>query len=205
LSRPKAHAPKKRNRVLVFGVPLVAVILVGTVFALNLNRPPLELCSASATQTTALDFTVSLSVQVQNKQGTQSRFIIPPGVGIPGTIWVSHQLDQYGTDGRSPLCTDRPDSSGTYQGYNVIHVRSTAKLNFTLGDFFAVWGQPIGPNANFNSAYVLQEPGFQWQMCIGDPQDTINIKPGNWGNETMVPDKFITMMYFPSSGNGCLG
>jgi hypothetical protein len=205
LPRPKVRPSRKRNRVLIFSIPLVAVLLVVTVFAANLGRPPLQQCSTPATRTPALDYTISLTVQVENLQGSQTRFIIPPGVGIQGGAWVSHQLDKYGTDGRSPLCTDRPNASGTYAGYNVVHVRSIAKLNFTLGDFFAVWGQPIGPNGTFNSAYVLQKPGYQWQMCIGDPHDTANIKPGNWGNETLVPNKFITLIYFPTSGNGCLG
>lgn len=204
LSRLKARPTRKRNRVLVYGVPLVAVLLVGTVFALNLNRPPLAACSSGASQTPVLDFTVALSVQIQNVQGNASRFIIPPAVGIPGGIWASHQLDKYGTDGRSPLCTDQP-SGGNYQGYSLIHVRSNSNLTFTLGDFFAVWGQPLGNGTALNSAYILPKQGYQWEICIGNPRDTTNIKPGHWANETMVPNKFITLMYFPPSGNGCLG
>lgn len=205
MSRSKARSPHKTSRILVYGVPLIAVILVGAVFALNLSRSPLQACNSPAAQTPAMDFNVSLSIQVQNFQGNESKFILSPGVGIPGGIWASHALDKYGTDGRSPVCTDRPNTSGTYRGYDVIHVRSTVNRNYTLGDYFAVWGQPIGPNATLNQNYVLQEKGYQWQICIGNPTDTTNIKPGHWGNETLVSGKFITLMYFPMNGNGCLG
>ncbi len=206
-SRSKSRKERKTSRVLIYGVPLIAVVLVGTGFALNLNRPPILLCSSTPSQVPATDFTVSLSVQVQNLEGNASRFLIPPGIGYRGGIWVSHDLDKYGIDGRSPLCTDPPSNSGQYQGYNLIHVRSNVNRTFTLGDFFNIWGEPLGPNGTFNPSYVLPEKNFQWEICIGNPNpnNTSNIKPGHWGNETMAADKFITLMYFPSNANGCLG
>ncbi|TMI08338.1 hypothetical protein E6H34_05810 [Candidatus Bathyarchaeota archaeon] len=58
---------------------------------------------------------------------------IPSGVGVFPSLWIDHRLDKYGVDGRAPLYT--LDSSG------IVRIQSNAYLNYTLGDFFTIWGQ----------------------------------------------------------------
>ena len=58
--------------------------------------------------------------------------IVPKNVGIDSLLHKDHSLDQYGTNGVSPLHTH--DDSGT------IHVESTSVRNYTLGEFLNIWG-----------------------------------------------------------------
>jgi len=66
---------------------------------------------------------------------------IPANIGIDASLWQDHSLDQYssmpdmpdGMSGMAPLHTH--DTSGT------IHVESRVSREYTLGDFFRIWGQ----------------------------------------------------------------
>lgn len=59
---------------------------------------------------------------------------IPQNIGIDSTLYKGHDLDAYGMKNppMAPLHTH--DSSGT------IHVESTVVRDYTLGEFFDVWG-----------------------------------------------------------------
>jgi hypothetical protein len=60
-------------------------------------------------------------------------FTVPALIGIDQSLWKNHSLDQYqGMQGMSPLHTH--DASGT------IHVESSVKRNYTLGEFLNIWG-----------------------------------------------------------------
>ena len=61
---------------------------------------------------------------------------LPTNIGIDPGLWNDHSLDQYSSMGpMAPLHTH--ESSGQ------IHVESTVTRDFTLGEFFRVWGQPL--------------------------------------------------------------
>jgi hypothetical protein len=201
---------RKKGRLLAYVIPIIAVVLTAGVLALSYARPPQVLCSDAASNTPAMDFPVALSIQIVNNVGNQTRFIVTPAVGIPGATWATRAYNAYGTNGRYPLCTDAPAPGSNYPGYNTIHVRSTKALNFTLRDYFNVWGQPLGKNATeqtLSSAYVLSKPGYTWEMCIGNPTSTTSLVLGNWTYELLVPGRFITLVYFNqnSSYPGCIG
>ena len=58
---------------------------------------------------------------------------VPAQIGIEATLWKDHSLDNYqGMTGMSPLHTH--DASGT------IHIESSVKRNYTLGEFLSIWG-----------------------------------------------------------------
>ena len=64
---------------------------------------------------------------------------VPAQIGIDPPLWKDHSLDKYGmqamSDGMSgmaPLHTH--DASG------IIHVESSVKRNYTLGEFLNIWG-----------------------------------------------------------------
>jgi len=59
-------------------------------------------------------------------------FVVPSDIGINRELWIDHNLDDFNPEGMSPLHTH--DSSGT------IHVESTVVRDYTLGEFFDVWG-----------------------------------------------------------------
>src|SRR6267143_2821195 len=66
---------------------------------------------------------------------------IPADIGIGSSMWKNHTIDTYGMTGMSPLHTH--DTSGT------IHVESNTVRNYTLGQFFDVWG------VQFNETCIL--------------------------------------------------
>ncbi len=210
-SRPrgKRSDKKKQGRLLLYAIPIIAVVLTAGVLALTYTRPGPVLCSDRAATTLPMDFQVALSIQVVNNFGNQTRFIVTPAIGIPGGIWATSIYNAYGTNGRYPLCSDAPVPGTNYPGYNTIRVRSTSALNYTLRDFFNVWGQPLGKNPTDQtlSSYVLPKAGYTWEMCIGNPTTPSNLVLGNWTYEPLVSGRFITLVYFNqnSSYPGCIG
>jgi len=68
---------------------------------------------------------------------------VPASIGIDPSLWNDHSLDRYGGV-HYPLHTH--DTSGT------IHVESTVTRDYTLGEFFRVWGQ------SFDAGQVLGHP-----------------------------------------------
>jgi len=156
-----------------------------------------------------MDFSNALSIQVVNNLGNQSRFIVTPAVGIPGGFWATTVYNEFGTNGRYPLCSDAPTPGVTYQGYNTIRVRSTAALNYTLRDFFNVWGQPLGKNDTdlTLTSYVVPKPGYKWQMCLGNPTNPSGLRLGNWTYQLLTPGQFFTLVYYNQNSPypGCVG
>ncbi len=58
---------------------------------------------------------------------------IPTGIGVDSNLWNYHGLDQFGVTGRAPIYTLDPTG--------IIRVQSTVNINYTLGDFFMIWGR----------------------------------------------------------------
>lgn len=77
---------------------------------------------------------------------------IPANIGIDPSLWQDHSLDQYsamhsmpdGMTGMAPLHTH--DATGT------IHVESRVSREYTLGEFFRIWGK------TFDAQQVLGHP-----------------------------------------------
>lgn len=209
-SKPRAsRRGNRRSRLVFYAVPIIAVVFTAGVLGLSYLRPPPIMCSNSSSGTLAMDFTVALSIQVVNLGGNQTRFVVPPSVGIPGGSWANKTLVGYGTNDISPLCMDTPAAGAQYAGFSSIRVRSTAVLNYTLRDFFNVWGEPLGRNNTdlTLSSVVQARQGYVWQMCIGNPTAPNNLRIGNWLFEPLVTGKFITLVYYNQNSQypGCIG
>jgi hypothetical protein len=82
------------------------------------------------------------------------RRVVPYGIGIVGPYTLAHTaVGPFVTSGRAYYWTHTHDETG------IIHVESPVAKTFTLGGFFAVWGQPltasqVGPAAGSVTAYV---------------------------------------------------
>jgi hypothetical protein len=71
-------------------------------------------------------------------------YMVPQNVGIDPSMWKDHSLDQYGMTGMAPLHTHTNDG--------IIHVESNVKRDYTLGEFFDIWGIDIkGKTVNATS------------------------------------------------------
>jgi hypothetical protein len=180
----------KKDRRLLYLPLMLALVMLAVVYLL--------VVAPSASPHAAVDFTLKMSVQYNNPANqTETRFIAPRfPVGVSGGLWASHQYDGYGLDGHYPLYTELLSSNS----YFLIHVRSTVAHNYTLGDFFAVWGFPLGEN---NTIGVVASNGSHWQLCIGlAPPGRPIIS--NWGQQVLVKDvTFFLIYYNPSLGAGC--
>lgn len=67
--------------------------------------------------------------------------LVPAGIGIWPALQPQHGFGQFvltQNECLSWLVTRFADG--------LIHIEAPVKRSFTLGDFFAVWGQPLGPN-----------------------------------------------------------
>jgi len=74
---------------------------------------------------------------------------IPQGVGIPGSCL--YWLHTHAADG-------------------IIHIESPVQQTFTLGDFFDLWGQPLGPN-RVGPAIGPVTAIYNGQQYDGNPRD----------------------------------
>jgi hypothetical protein len=185
LVRSKGAAPapgRNRQQIIVVAI-FILVIAAGAYFVFGY--------SLGQTKTTpVMDYTVQLSIQVENNNASSIRYIVPPVIGKAGGTWATHAFDKYGIDGNYPLYTGTPPQN--YPGYTIIQVRSSTVQNYTLGDFFAVWGYPIGPDQTLT---LTSHPpdGATWSMCVGPSQT--NLRPGHWGQEVLKNDMPIILLY----------
>ncbi len=192
---------RKRSRTLLFSIPVLGLlIIVGLYYAAFAPLP---------TVTAAQDFTLTISIQLiaQSSSGnTTTQFLVPPAVGVPGGAWSTHRYDGDGLNQRYPVYLVAPNSTGTYSGYSIIHVRSRVLRSYTLGDFFTVWGQPFGRNNTLGITSPPQPsltkfgPDWFWSLCIGTPPSVVSIPPLSWTNETLVRGEVVNLIF---SNTGC--
>ena len=188
LGRSRNDSPRKPGRIVIY-IGIALLIAAAGVYVVYLTPG----CQTNA----ALDFGVQISIQIENTNNTKVSFFVPPGIGNPGNTWANHTFDGFGVCGHYPLYVDAPTST-QYPGYSVIHVKSTVSYNYVLGDFFAVWGYPIGQNKTLN---LPSQPakGVFWFMCVGP--DPNNLQQGSWGQEVLKGDSPIILKY---GNTGCL-
>lgn len=138
-----------------------------------------------------MDF--SLGVSIQYLYNGQVQFLAPqqPGVGVLGGFWGSHLYDGYGLSGRYPIYAYAPAAGARFF---IIYVRSSTVHQYTLGDFFSVWGQPLGRN---NTLQIPAANGDYWAMWVGAPP---SIQPGLWASQVLESNKNITLIYSNTGG-----
>jgi hypothetical protein len=140
-----------------------------------------------------MNYSVQISIQYASRNSTGGRviqYVAPRGAGEAGLAWNSHTYDSNGIECRYPLYMDAPNQNLPYPGYSQIHVVSSIYHNYTLGDFFDVWGMTLGQNDTIN---VKAANGNQWSMCVGPSQNAQ--RPGLWGKEPLVNYNSITLLF----------
>jgi hypothetical protein len=160
---------------------VIAVVAFWTI-AFTLPGPP-----------PVINFAVNISIQyTQGSVGNNTVQFLPlPAVGEPGGIWDDAQYDSYGVDNHYPVYSDPPPSTG-YTGYSEIFVKSKVAHQFTLGDYFNVWGEPLGVNDTYNIP-ASNVTGDFWSMCIGPSIDALTA--GNWSQQVLTPNLNILLIY----------
>jgi hypothetical protein len=90
---------------------------------------------------------------------------VPYGIGIEPPLQVQltpHGPFAVGTSGIAWLHTHAPDG--------IIHIESPIRTRFTLGQFFDVWGQPLGPR-RVGPARGMVTAFYNGRHFLGDPRE----------------------------------
>lgn len=131
LRQPRLRIPLKRSTVVVVAVVLLAAVGLGLAFP--------YLPSPGGPAQMVLHWHAELRISIDGGDVP-----IPANVGIDPRLWQDRSLDRYGMTGMAPLHTH--DASGT------IHIESTVVRDYTLEDFFRIWGE------TFDATQVLGHP-----------------------------------------------
>jgi hypothetical protein len=84
----------------------------------------------------------------------------------------------------------------TIDNTGVIYVQSQVTRQYTLGDFFEVWGNSLGPTntlgrpANFTSTGVED---YFWSMCLKGAQGPVPTL--DWGGHVLTNGEVISLVY----------
>lgn len=172
------------DKFLTVAIPLIAILFVG-----------LFVYASSSSQHTAVQFTLRLAIRGVTRGGSVSQVLLPSNIGDPGGVNLSTRYLQDGVNGFYPVSTrDQRDT---------IYVESRVSRNYTLGDFFEVWGQPLGPANTLGRLENFTAPGlkdFFWGMCLIEPGSPTEFPSFEWGTHVLRAGEIIDLVYSPQ---GC--
>jgi len=175
---------------LILAVPILAVAIVGGLLYANYV--------GSLQDQPAQSFRTFLLIDVQQDLNHTRRAYPNETIGQPGGIMNTTKYLADGLSGRYPLFTQ--DSTG------VVYVQSRVMRAYTLGDFFQVWGEPLGPNDTLNIPWAIRyytcgasgtDPcaPFYWTMCIHNPTGGLDFPLDDWGAHSLKNDEIIRLSY----------
>lgn len=175
LERRRAHL---RN-ILIPVVAVAAVAALAAVVIITAPPPPPPHEVGPGEYVNDFDMHIHPHLVIYN-QGQQ--VTIPANVGIDPNLWRDHTLDEYSLDGPSlsPLHTHEGGDTG------IIHVESTVTRGYTLGEFFAVWGQPLGPSRTMN---MQADSNHRLSLLVNGVQSSA------WGNLVFKDGQQIEIHY----------
>lgn len=166
-----------QNRRLAVAIPLVAVAIVGVL-----------LYASYAPYQVALHLQTRLAIEIVNTQLKSQFVILRPDIGAPGGIISTTRYLSDGVNGFYPLHTT--DTTGW------VYVDSRVARQYVLGDFFEVWGEPLGVNntLGYKANYTNGNPNFSWTMCIHPPAGS-EIPSFDWGSHVLKDGEVLHLLY----------
>ena len=193
------NATRGRYHRLLYLIPIVALIVTLTVLALAIVPPP--------SSAPAMDFQDQIVIQITNNNGSQLLPNIMPAyakysIGEAGGYWANTTYNNYGVDAQHyPVYMDSPPAS--CPSSCLFHVKSKVVHQFTLGDFFSVWGKSLGQNDTVGIPRTTNSYGtFAWQLCIG-PTGTARPYFGAYSSLVLQPQMDITLIFYNLNQVGC--
>jgi hypothetical protein len=194
------NATRNRYRRLGYLIPIVALVVTAAVLVGAALPPP----SSPA----AIDFVDQIVIQITNKNGTQLLPNIIPAyaktsIGEAAGSWANSTYNSYGVDPQHyPVYMDPPSIS--CHSSCLFHVKSKVVHQFTLGDFFNVWGQPLGQNNTVGITRFTNSYGtFAWELCVGPTGSAIPFT-GPYGSLVLQAQMDITLIFYNNTnGVGC--
>lgn len=152
----------------------VALVAAGAVALVAFSPPPTA--PSAPPPGAAEDIPMHIHPHLAILRGQQEANL-PPDIGSNPNHWNFHDLDTYSqAPGFAPIHTH--DSTGD------IHVESTVTRAYTLGEFFAIWGQPFGPDQvvdlvpDANHTLTMKVDGVEstaWGSLVLEDQQQIEV------------------------------
>lgn len=172
-----------------FIVGFVGIVIVVSVLVLNFY---------SGSTAVPMNLHTTLIMGLVNSNSTTNYIVVPPTIGAPGAIMASTRYLSNGIGGFYPIYTH--DLTGN------IYVRSRVVWNYTLGDFFEVWGQPLGSTNTLgyheNFSRTNGQRLWYWEMCVVEPGGARPVRVDDWGSHILRNGENITLAF---SIAGCVG
>ena len=89
---------------------------------------------------------------------------VPAAIGIPGAVAQSTPAGSFVGQGTCFYWLH------THAADGIVHIESPVQRTYTLGNFFDIWGQPLGPNqVGPASGHVVAI--YNGQVFLGNPRD----------------------------------
>ena len=171
-----------RRRLVLFAIPVVALLIVGVAVYANYE-------AGRVAYQAQFDIVIQKRSFDANNQDVVTTINPAAHIGEPGGYMYTQQYIADGVGGNYPIHT--VDTSG------FVYIDSKVVRSYTLGDFFAVWGEPLGMNntlgfkANYSS--TLKAP-YVWSMCIRQPDGSDAPDP-YWGAHVIRDKEIIDLVY----------
>ena len=157
----KSVIMNKTKRGIITGIIAVSVIVIG-MWILSI-KPTTDV--ASNNEVMLMHIHPSLYLNFNGKL-----YMVPQNVGIDPELWKNHSLDQYGMRGMAPVHTHTTDG--------MLYVESKIMRNYTLGEFFDIWGLDLKGDTITVTSY--NEPVSDWKNHVlkDDEPIIMNITSG---------------------------
>ncbi len=94
---------------------------------------------------------------------------IPSNIGIISSLWKNHSLDTYGMQAMPEMSMSGMSPLHTHDDSGIIHVESSIDRNYTLGEFFNIWGLDVEQNTVKASVDGKPVDDFK-SIILGDGQ-----------------------------------
>ena len=107
-----------------------------------------------------------------------------------------------GVNGNYPLYSS-PYSCANASGTTVCGISILSKVDrkYTLGDFFAVWGVPLGPDRTLSPRFTANfttsnQPDYGWTMCTSIKAN-VWVPSEDWGSHVLTKGEIVLLDYSP--------
>jgi hypothetical protein len=124
----------------------------------------------------AMRISFHLTITADNKP-----VVIPSQIGIEPPLWQNHTLDKYGSPGMSMPGMTMTSMAPIYTNSNsgLIKIGSTVVKNYTLGDFFNIWGMNLNDKTVNAIVDGKSTPDYRNHILKDGEQIILNITSKN--------------------------
>ena len=203
MTRNAKQSKQSSSRRILLVAPVLAVVIVGLTLYGAYSAPP-----KGAVQ----NYHTYFEIGIVNRVG-DVRYVLPDqSIGVPGGFMSTTKYLSDGLSGNYPLYSSPYSCANTtVSTVCAISVYSKVPRQYTLGDFFAVWGVPISPYQTLSTAYTSNStsagPDFTWTMCTSSYTSATSsnnawVPSNDWGSHVLVRNE-VVLLDFSDQGHTC--